>query len=458
MTPQLYDDTVADQHRSPATPRRSTRATGTASSGRSTPPRASRSGSSTRSPTAPSCGATRRSTAAAASGTRPPSTARGASSSPSPTRRRSTAPRSSRTGRAAPGPTSTRTRSSRSTARPESGSGSGRPSATTCATTTCRSPRSRRPCRSAASRPRSCWSPGRWARPSPTEPPTASISGRAPSASTRTTPGRCRASSSTIFPGDLGGVETPMALADNRLFVPWVDLPTRASATRPPGRAGGQPNFRKGRGGLTAVDAASGKVLWQHKLPSMDFGAATVANDVVFTSTYAGTVYAFDTQTGKTLWTTKAPAGINSFPAIDGDTLLVGAGTPDSTRSRSSSSSPTRSRRTTAEPRRSPRSDAARPRRRQPRRQRTTGQRGKEFSFKLSTKSISEARHASRSRSRTSATWCTTSRSTASGRRLIQPGKTAKLAVTFKKKGRYRYLCTVPGHAAAGMRGVFTVR
>jgi len=59
----------------------------------------------------------------------------------------------------------------------------------------------------------------------------------------------------------------------------------------------------------------------------MDFGAATVANDVVFTSTYAGTVYAFDTQTGKTLWTTKAPAGINSFPAIDGDTLLVGAGT-----------------------------------------------------------------------------------------------------------------------------------
>ena len=35
-----------------------------------------------------------------------------------------------------------RTRSSPSTARPESGSGSGRPSATTCATTTCRSPRS----------------------------------------------------------------------------------------------------------------------------------------------------------------------------------------------------------------------------------------------------------------------------------------------------------------------------
>lgn len=41
---------------------------------------------------------------------------------------------------------------------------------------------------------------------------------------------------------------------------------------------------------------------------------------------------------------------------------------------------------------------------------------------------------------------------------LIQPGKTAKLEVVFKKAGKYRYLCTVPGHAAAGMEGTFVVR
>jgi uncharacterized cupredoxin-like copper-binding protein len=41
---------------------------------------------------------------------------------------------------------------------------------------------------------------------------------------------------------------------------------------------------------------------------------------------------------------------------------------------------------------------------------------------------------------------------------LIGPGKTAKLLVTFKKKAKYPYLCTVPGHAAAGMKGTFTVR
>jgi len=130
-----------------------------------------------------------------------------------------------------------------------------------------------------------------------------------------------------IFPGDLGGVETPMALAANRLFVPWLDLATTARSTGLPGGTAGAIDLTKGRGGFTALDAATGNVLWQRKLPSPDFGAATVANDVVFTSNYAGTVYAFDTQTGKTLWTTKAPAGINSFPAIDGDTLLVGAST-----------------------------------------------------------------------------------------------------------------------------------
>jgi nitrite reductase (NO-forming) len=36
--------------------------------------------------------------------------------------------------------------------------------------------------------------------------------------------------------------------------------------------------------------------------------------------------------------------------------------------------------------------------------------------------------------------------------RLV-PGKKATLKVVFKKKGTYAYLCTIPGHAAAGMKG-----
>jgi uncharacterized cupredoxin-like copper-binding protein len=40
---------------------------------------------------------------------------------------------------------------------------------------------------------------------------------------------------------------------------------------------------------------------------------------------------------------------------------------------------------------------------------------------------------------------------------LIQPGKTATLKVVFKKKGKLTYLCTLPGHAANGMKGTFSV-
>jgi uncharacterized cupredoxin-like copper-binding protein len=39
---------------------------------------------------------------------------------------------------------------------------------------------------------------------------------------------------------------------------------------------------------------------------------------------------------------------------------------------------------------------------------------------------------------------------------LVSPGKTAKLTMTFAK-GKFKYLCTVPGHAAAGMKGTLTV-
>jgi uncharacterized cupredoxin-like copper-binding protein len=39
----------------------------------------------------------------------------------------------------------------------------------------------------------------------------------------------------------------------------------------------------------------------------------------------------------------------------------------------------------------------------------------------------------------------------------LKPGKSTTLTVKFAKKGRYHYVCTIPGHAAAGMKGVFAV-
>jgi uncharacterized cupredoxin-like copper-binding protein len=40
----------------------------------------------------------------------------------------------------------------------------------------------------------------------------------------------------------------------------------------------------------------------------------------------------------------------------------------------------------------------------------------------------------------------------------IQSGKTATLKITFKKKARVQYLCTVPRHAQQGMAGAFVVK
>lgn len=40
---------------------------------------------------------------------------------------------------------------------------------------------------------------------------------------------------------------------------------------------------------------------------------------------------------------------------------------------------------------------------------------------------------------------------------LLQQGKSTRIVVTFRKAGKYPYLCTVTGHAAAGMKGVLRV-
>jgi uncharacterized cupredoxin-like copper-binding protein len=41
---------------------------------------------------------------------------------------------------------------------------------------------------------------------------------------------------------------------------------------------------------------------------------------------------------------------------------------------------------------------------------------------------------------------------------LLKPGKAATLKVTFTKAGKFPFLCTVSGHAVAGMKGTLTVK
>jgi outer membrane protein assembly factor BamB len=60
----------------------------------------------------------------------------------------------------------------------------------------------------------------------------------------------------------------------------------------------------------------------------MALGAATVVNDLVFTTTFDGRLIAFDTKTGSIVWNQKLPALSNSPIAIVGDTVIAAAGFP----------------------------------------------------------------------------------------------------------------------------------
>ena len=115
-----------------------------------------------------------------------------------------------------------------------------------------------------------------------------------------------------------------MAYADGRLFVPVVDLCGRGSATTSQKLTTIDPS--RGRGRLVALDAATGHVLWERRLPSPDFGCATVSNDLVLTSTYDGSVYAFTVGDGKLVWHARMRAGMNACPAVVDDLVLFGAG------------------------------------------------------------------------------------------------------------------------------------
>jgi outer membrane protein assembly factor BamB len=127
----------------------------------------------------------------------------------------------------------------------------------------------------------------------------------------------------TVFPGTLGGVETQMAVADGVVYAPIVDLPTTFKT-----QVDNETDFTGGKGEMVALDLDDGKILWTTKFPAPAYGAATVANDLVFTTTFDGAIVAMDKASGEVAWREPLKTGTNAPIAISGDTLLTAASFP----------------------------------------------------------------------------------------------------------------------------------
>jgi len=128
----------------------------------------------------------------------------------------------------------------------------------------------------------------------------------------------------TILPGSLGGVLTDMALAGNSVYVVTCDLPfTSTDLSKVIGTPSGPAT-----GEVEALNLTTGKVEWDTKVADLPFGAATVSNDLVFTTLFNGVLIALDRNTGAIVFRRQLPTSANSPIAIAGNTVLVPAGGP----------------------------------------------------------------------------------------------------------------------------------
>ena len=127
-----------------------------------------------------------------------------------------------------------------------------------------------------------------------------------------------------VWPGALGGVETPFAYQDNIVYAAVYENPSYYTTTGQ-GTATREvtPTSR-----LVAVDARNGATVWDVPIPSGAFAGATVVNDLVFTAALDGILRAYNIADGSLAWSMQLAAGVNGTLAVSGDYLFVPAGGP----------------------------------------------------------------------------------------------------------------------------------
>jgi outer membrane protein assembly factor BamB len=129
----------------------------------------------------------------------------------------------------------------------------------------------------------------------------------------------------TYEPGALGGVLANIAVADGSVYVATIDLPFSITSLA---GVNGSAAASTLAGEVEAVNLATGKVEWDTKVSSLPLGAATVSNNLVFTTLYGGQLLALNRATGAVVYRHTLPASTNAPIAVFGNTVLVPAGAP----------------------------------------------------------------------------------------------------------------------------------
>src|SRR5258708_16049736 len=119
-----------------------------------------------------------------------------------------------------------------------------------------------------------------------------------------------------------------MAVADGVAYGPVVDLGTTYTT---PAVVVGTSDFLGAKGEMVALDVATGRQLWAAKLRQMPLGGATVAGDLVFTTTFTGELAALSRADGSMVWTAQLPAGSHSNLADARGPLIASPWPPRST-------------------------------------------------------------------------------------------------------------------------------
>ncbi len=125
--------------------------------------------------------------------------------------------------------------------------------------------------------------------------------------------------------GSKARVIANMAAAHDTIYVPVANVPDDLSSLSPQELYDRVSSSDKNNGQLVALNSSNGKVSWTKKLASVPLGAATVVNDIVFTSTLDGHVYGFNAGSGDQIFESKLPAGAAGPMAASNNTLIVPA-------------------------------------------------------------------------------------------------------------------------------------